>query len=618
MTAKRLAMIGFDSISLSFLKKFIARGVMPHTRKLIENGAMTQTWPCFPMETGTNWACLATGASPWVNGCNMSTHLAGTPLDKWTNGFPPSINHAEQLWTAAGRAGLKSVIFDWSQSFPVDPRQEYILHVGENGRPNFSHKAVQDPCAYMTDPVKFSDDGMTWWQTVQVRQIAAAENSQGQTGFVVDIVPCFNSIWADKKVRSLYAELVRGAEGFDKLVLRGYQGEDVLCVSADNTFSEWKNFTFDIEGEQIQGAVRGKLLELSPDGKTVHFYLSQIYDQQRIATPASYSATLLERCGPYLHVPLTQQTVQSGVCDIKTYMEEMEHQAKWYNKAAEVILNREPWDLFMLKWHGTDWTNHLAMYMIDERHPMYETERAAEGWKYWDDLMQWGDDIVKTVVDAAGPDALIALVSDHGGGTQLPGIDLHHDVNGLLEQHGWLVKSAEGNYDWSRSKAYAREHYILLNVKDRDPDGIVESGAEYAALRDEIMQTLLDAKHENGRHWYQAVMTREKAGRLGVGGDRVGDIFLLKSDPDPTVEVDKEAFWKSHRREQTGTWDRPLLNTGNHLDDSYFVLAGPGVKKGYERPRPTLITSVAPTCAQAAGIPTPKDADGSVLYDFYT
>ena len=44
-----------------------------------------------------------------------------------------------------------------------------------------------------------------------------------------------------------------------------------------------------------------------------------------------------------------------------------------------------------------------------------------------------------------------------------------------------------------------------------------------------------------------------------------------------------------------------------------LVLAGPGVKQGYRRPRPTLITSVAPTLAAAWGIPVPADADGSVL-----
>jgi hypothetical protein len=108
----------------------------------------------------------------------------------------------------------------------------------------------------------------------------------------------------------------------------------------------------------------------------------------------------------------------------------------------------------------------------------------------------------------------------------------------------------------------------------------------------------------------------ETAGRLAVGGDRVGDIFLLPAEPHPLLQVDKEAFWRTHSREETGTWDWPRLNAGSHLDDSYFVLAGPGVRRGFRRPRPTLITSVAPTLATAFGIPVPADADGSVLWEF--
>jgi hypothetical protein len=115
---------------------------------------------------------------------------------------------------------------------------------------------------------------------------------------------------------------------------------------------------------------------------------------------------------------------------------------------------------------------------------------------------------------------------------------------------------------------------------------------------------------------YRVVLPMEKAGRFAVGGDRVGDIFMLSADPHPLAEVSSEEFWRTHTVEQTGTWDWPIMNAGSHSDDSYFVLAGPGVRRGYKRPRPTLITSVAPTAAAAWGIPVPADADGSVLWDF--
>ena len=141
-------------------------------------------------------------------------------------------------------------------------------------------------------------------------------------------------------------------------------------------------------------------------------------------------------------------------------------------------------------------------------------------------------------------------------------------------------------------------------------------GDEYLSVRDDVIEGLLTAMDSSGRHLFRAVLPMEDAGRLAVGGERVGDIFLLPAKPHPLAKVDRAAFWATHTVEETGTWDWPRLNAGTHLDDSYFVLAGPGVKRGYRRPRPTLITSVAPTCAVAWGIPVPADADGSVLWEF--
>jgi hypothetical protein len=130
------------------------------------------------------------------------------------------------------------------------------------------------------------------------------------------------------------------------------------------------------------------------------------------------------------------------------------------------------------------------------------------------------------------------------------------------------------------------------------------------------MDALRACANAAGRATYQAVLSKEKAGRLGVGGERVGDIFLWPTKPTPDDLMTREEFWETHTADETGTWDWPKLNTGSHSDDSYFVLAGPGVRAAYRRARPTPITSVAPTLAAAAGIPCPAHADGSVLRDF--
>ncbi len=611
----KLAIVGFDSISLPTLLQFVERGVMPTVAGLIERGSTTQTWPCFPMETGTNWASLATGAPPWVTGCNMSTHFAGDPLDEWQTGFPAQVCRAEQLWTAAHRAGKRSVVFDWAQCWPL-PFTDGIIHAGEDGRPDNAMRALQEARAYTTHPRP--DEYRVRAHVTQIEpRPAAGWNAapEGALEFEVTVRPGGRS--DHKRVDSLWALILRGPAVYDRIDLYASKSAARPLLSFHlGEMSDWASHTFGTDHGAVKAAVRGKLLILKPDASKVHLYLSEIYPLDGFVHPTGLGPALLERCGPFIIQCSRQQVVQAGACDIATYFEEQRYLADWWRNAAGYVLENEPWDLFMLKWHGPDWTNHLTMYMTDPRHPMHEPDRAAEGWAMWDALMGWGDQIVARVVEAAGPDAVIALVSDHGGDTELPMRHRRPDPNAELRRRGYLVDGPDG-IDWSKSVAYARKHYVLLNVKGRDPAGIVEPGAEYRRLREEIQRVMVCAADESGRPAYQAVVPVEDAGRLGVGGDRVGDLFLWPRRAEADELLSREEFWQRYTVEQTGTWDWPLLNAGDHSDDSYFILAGPGVRRGYRRPRPTLITSVAPTAAVAAGLPVPADADGAVLRDFF-
>ena len=608
--AKKLVVIGFDSISLKTLEQFVERGALPTVGRLMREGCVTQTWPCFPMETGTNWACLATGASPWVTGCNMSVHFPGTPLNQRTRGFPASVCKAEQLWTTAHKAGKRPVVFDWSQSYPLK-FEEGIIHVGEDGRPDNAIRALQEVRAYTTHP-RQPGPHVT---KIQPRSAKGWPKSPpGALEFEVTMEPGSASRY--NEVNSLFALILKGDSGYDRVALYTSRGaaEPILSFQLGQ-WTQWAEHTFTADGAPVRAGLRGKLLILSPDASEVHLYLSEIYSLDDFAHPASLAPELVDRCGPFIIQCSRQQVVQGGASDIATYFEEQQYLAHWWRDAAGHILSSHDWDMFMLKWHGPDWTNHLTMYMIDPRHPMYEADRADEGWAMWDRIMGWGDEIVAQVMEAAGPDTLVALVSDHGGDTMLPGLGGHRDPNRILMQGGWLTRS-DGGIDWVKSRAFGIQHYVYLNVKGRDPQGIVEPGDEYLSVRDEIIEALLTATDETGRHLYRVVLPMEDAGRLAVGGDRVGDIFLVPSEPHPLATISREDFWRTHTKEQTGTWDWPRLNAGSHSDDSYFVLAGPGVKKGFRRQRPTLITSVAPTLAAAWGIPAPADADGSVLWEF--
>lgn len=609
---QRLAVIGFDSISLPFLERFVQRGVMPTVGRLMESGYTTQTWPCYPMETATNWACLATGATPAVHGCNMAMPAPGGPLGTVVQAFPAHYCRAEQLWTAAHCAGKRSVIFDWTQSYPL-AFEDGIVHVGEDGRPHFAIRALQEACAYTTHP-----DIPESFHVRRVRPVEAG----GRLGFEMPVVPTRSTPgWRGTlpcqygEVGSLYARIERGPTGCEAVSVCAAEGPaEPLFTVRSGQWSPWARHTFLADGKPVAAHVRAKLLSLSPDGSDVHLYLSEIYPANGFAHPEGLDAELVEQCGPYIIQCSRQQVVIASASDIETYFQEQHYMGNWYRQAAAHILSRAEWDLFMFKWHGPDWTNHLAMYMIDPAHALYDPARADEGWAYWDELMALGDEIVRTVVEVAGKGAAIALVSDHGGSTDY--LARHHDpIPSVLRRLGMIVDGPDG-IDWSQTVAYGYKHYVWVNTQGRFPNGIVEpTSAQFRTIVAEVIEALLDARDAAGRHLYRAVMPIGEAARMGVAGDFSGDVFAIPSHaPHPT----REEFLALHPDpKKRGTWDWPRLNSGAHSDDSYLVLQGPGIRRGYRRPRPTPITSVAPTLAAALDIPVPRDADGAVLREAF-
>ncbi len=622
---KKLAVIGFDSISLPFLETFVRRGVMPTVKRLMEQGSVTQTWPCYPMETATNWACLATGATPAVHGCNMAMPEPGGPLGKVVQAFPASYCKAEQLWTAAHRAGKRSVIFDWTQSYPLsstgntrEDEASHLIHVGEDGRPHFAIRALQEACAYTTDtniPEHF-----------HVKHIHPIE-AKGAMEFIMPITPtASHPSWGDSlpcryhDVSPLFARVSKGPSGhYEQIALYATENAAApLLTVRPGEWSAWSNHTFVADGEQIPAHIRAKLLKLSPDGQDIHLYLSEIYPAEGFTYPAQLAPALVSACGPYMIQCSRQQVVIANASDIKTYFEEQHYMGEWYRKAAKYVLTHNDWDLFMFKWHGPDWTNHLTMYMIDPDHALYDPNRAEEGWAYWDKLMALGDEIVRTVIEAAahsvGDNITIALVSDHGGSTDY--IGKHDDpARKVLKALGLLVEDSNG-IDWTQTKAYSIKHNVYINTEDRFPNGnVAPHSAEYECLKTRIIEALLDAKDTKGHHAFRTVLPIEDTGHLGVDGTFAGDIFVI---PAPPPQPTREAFFALHPDPaKRGTWDWPRLNAGAHSDDSYFILTGPGVRQGYRRARPTLITSVAPTLATALSIPIPQNANGGVLWDFF-
>jgi hypothetical protein len=159
--------------------------------------------------------------------------------------------------------------------------------------------------------------------------------------------------------------------------------------------------------------------------------------------------------------------------------------------------------------------------------------------------------------------------------------------------------------DWSKTKAFPLEPchaHIFVNLKGRDPDGIVDP-KDYRQTQEQIIEGLLAMRDpDTGERIVAVAIRKEDAGTLGVfqhqGYDRVGDVlFALKPAymANPFVyPVDVQYRDGTTRRIPNPEGFEPAVLhrnfTGVHLALpsapemlAALILAGPGVRHLHRR-----------------------------------
>jgi predicted AlkP superfamily phosphohydrolase/phosphomutase len=146
---------------------------------------------------------------------------------------------------------------------------------------------------------------------------------------------------------------------------------------------------------------------------------------------------------------------------------------------------------------------------------------------------------------------------------------------------------------------------IRINVKGREPVGMVEPGAEYEALCDELIAALSALENpETGRPAVQWVARARDLHR----GRRLDDL------PDLFVEWEHSAPINALRSERIGTVTGALAETrtGDHWHDGLLMAQGPPFRRGDVAGIRT--EDLAPTVLDFLGVPSPSSFEGkSVL-----
>jgi predicted AlkP superfamily phosphohydrolase/phosphomutase len=170
------------------------------------------------------------------------------------------------------------------------------------------------------------------------------------------------------------------------------------------------------------------------------------------------------------------------------------------------------------------------------------------------------------------------------------------------------AREQAANIDWSNTRAFTLptdlEGCIRINLKGREPQGIVEPGREYSDLCDELRARLMELTNsDSGAPAVRQVWVRNET----FPGERQEQL------PDLIVAWNNEAPFTSLSSPRIGCieGDNVDLRPGTHSPDGFLLAAGPGIRKGlHDCGR---LVDVAPTAMKILGLTLPPHMDGSPL-----
>jgi predicted AlkP superfamily phosphohydrolase/phosphomutase len=320
-------------------------------------------------------------------------------------------------------------------------------------------------------------------------------------------------------------------------------------------------------------------------------------------------------------------------------------------KLSRWLYAREDWDCFVTVFTETDAVAHNFWHLMDERHPLHDPDAPPHLKTAILDVYKAVDQEIGQLLALLPQETHVFVMSDHGvqintrgalflkGLMQQMGLEVQGDTgnraftlgrrlwhllprrvrekgsNALLENAPKLRgKMMIGDIDLSRTRAYAYwsgiPQDIWLNVAGRDPQGIVQPGAEYDQITAEITEALLHATD-----W----QTGERLVRAVNRADQVYHGPYVNRACDLEVEW-TQAFVGDYLR--TTYHGRELLvpepvptdtkMTGQHRREGLLIAAGPNIAAGSPLPQ-AGIEDLAPTFLALMGVPTPGELDGHVL-----
>ena len=616
---RRAIVLGFDGMDHALTSKMIGEGKLPNFAALRDEGCFKPLCSTIPPISPVAWSSFQTGVNPGKHNIfDFLTRDLQTYMPKLSSseirgaartlrlgkyilplGKPDIrlLRKSVPFWKILGDNGVFSSVLRVPITFP--PEKFYGVQLSGMCAPDL--RGSQGIFSYFTT-VAPAEGESTGGEVIRVSKngsIIEAALLGPDDPMLKDAVP-------------LTCPFKLEFNGTDQAELHVNGSHYTLTVGS---YSDWIPVVFRASlGLKVSGICRFQLQEINPEFR---LYVTPVQiDPAKPVMPVShpriYSTYLAKNQGRYATLGLAEDSwaLNNRCLDDEGFLEQCRQNDREREEMFFDTLKKTNRGLCVCVFDGTDRVQHSFWRQIDPQHPVHKGDYQPPVKNAIEEAYQNADRIVgQTLQKCRDDETLLMVISDHGFNTFRYGVDL----NCWLEQNGYLVLKEKGRglknlvgIDWSQTRAFAVGLAgLYLNLKGREAEGIVDSGAEAAALRDEIaakLNTLIDPEHDDQpvvKQVYNALKTY-----VGPYKQDAPDLLV-------GFHIGYRASWETAVGQVTDQLFHPNMKawSGDHCVDQSLV---PGILFCNRKVDDAMLRllDIGPTIMKQFGVDVPAHMDG--------
>lgn len=624
--SQRVIVMAVDGMDPLLLRQYMDAGRMPHFKTLAEQGSFVPLQTSIPPQTPVAFASIITGLNPGGHGIFdfihrdpktmqpfFSTSIVEPPkhnlhLGDWiiplSGGSVKLLRQGKAFWQLLSERGIPVTVDHVPSNFPPSPTKGNTL--AGMGTPDLL--GGYGTFSFYTDDPIFTPGPVSGGYVYPVTErgdhleaeIHGPQNTMREGAPTVTV-----PFSADRDAAADVAL---------------FSIQDQRFILQAQEWSPWIRLSFSIIPglQSISGTCRFYLKQVRPQFElyVTPLNLDPANPALPISTPDDYSRKLSRDIGLFYTQGISEDTnsLTSGILSDGEYLQQAHQVFEDQRRIFEHELARFHSGMSFYYFSSVDTNGHMFWRAFDKKYPGYDSETAEKYGSVLEDYYGEMDRILGEILSRAGERTTVIVLSDHGFAPFRRAFNL----NTWLLDNGYLVlkkgaltegRSIFRDADWSKTRAYGIGlNGLYLNLRGRESEGIVNSGAQADALLREISAKLAGVRDPKTQ---LPVITRvDLAKRVYSGpatafapdmivgynrGYRVGWDSVLGGVPSTLID------------DNTEPW------SGDHCMDHTLV---PGVLLSNRRildPQPSLL-DIAPTVLLQFGVTPPAYMTGRDVF----